>query len=519
MNKFLLYFVFFLFCFIEVFSQDWSYRIGPDTLKNKSYYAYLWIPSSANSGIRGLIMAPQISSEWQFVRSPEIRKVAEKQKLAIVYFYPSRISIMNAQDTLYLQNTLNQFADISGFQEISHAPWFLFGHSTGCLFAMHLAYWKPERTFGVICYKGGIVPNPKWFPGDINNVPVMGVQGEFEEYDNTQEVNATDHSSVAVRRDVLNYRKASPEKNLLSATILPGEGHMVWTKNGIGIIAEFIEKAARYLIPKNAIATEKPVELNTLNIQDGWAAKGDPHTNINEVKIGAMKDFKNQDSCYWFFNKQFAKHWLALQKDTRKERQHVCSPSEPPVLSPSPFKPMEFIPNGKIYETHILMDSRIHISGSSSSGLPVEVIYQTGPGFIENGILRVNPANIMDERVIRVGLRQNGSEKYRIADRLIKVRLDKCEGKEQKLAFGTIPKALTPGDKVEIKVNSTSGLPVTLCVNAGPAVLNGNVLCVKPFTSRSGKAWIILRAGQEGNKEFATADPVEVAIEVENKNR
>lgn len=508
---------FFLLLTIDAFCQDWSYRLGPDTLKNKSFYAYLWIPASAKTGIRGLVMSPQISSEWQFVRSPQIRKVAEKEKLAIVYFYPSMISVMNAQDTLYLQTTLDKFAEISGFKEISQAPWFLFGHSTGCLFAMHLAYWKPERTFGVICYKGGIVPNPAWFPGSINDVPVMAVQGEFEEYDNTREVNATDHSAVAVRRDVLNYRKASPDKNFFSATILPGEGHMVWTKKGIGIIAEFIEKAARYRIPENCFATNGPVKLNSLNLQDGWAAKGDPHTNIEVVKIGTMKDFKNQDSCYWFFNKQFAKHWLALEQDTRKERQFVCPPSEAPVITPEPHKPLEFKENGKIYETTILMDSRVRISGSSSSGLPVETIYQTGPGFIQNNLLQVNPANIMDERVIRVGLRQNGSDKYRIADRLIKVRLENCKGKEQKLIFEPVLKVLNPGDKLEIKVSSTSGLPVTLCVNAGPGVLHDKILQVKPFTSKSGKAWIIIRAGQEGNAEFATAQPIEMIIAIEDK--
>jgi len=501
-------------CITNVFAQDWTYRVGPDTLNKKSYFAYLWIPPSANIGIRGLILAPQISSEWQFVRNLQIRKVADKQKLAIIYFSPSRVSVLNVGDTTYFLNVLEQFAILSGYKEIKYAPWFSFGHSTGCLFAMYLAYWKPERTFGVICYKGGLVPNPPWFPGNINNIPVMGVQGQFEEYDNSPEVNATDHSAVAVRKDVLGYRGVSPEKNLFSTTILPGEGHMLWTGTGINIIAEYIEKAAHYRIPANKYAKEGPVKLKNLILREGWAAIGDPHRNIDSVHIKAMKNFSNYDSCYWFFDKQFARHWLALHQDTKKERQYVCPPNAPPVITPAPFRPLEFVSNGKIYETRILMDTEIKITGTSSSGLPVKTIYQTGPGFFENDTLRVDPSNIMDDVTIRIGLRQEGSDKFRIADRLIKVRLNKREGKEQRITFMPVNKILNPGGTIKLQVASTSGLPVTLSLNSGPGVLKGETLLVKSFTSRSGKAFIIIRAGQEGNKDYATAEPVEMKIEV-----
>lgn len=92
-------------------------------------FAYLWIPSLAQPGIRGLIMAPRISLEGQFIRNPEIENAA-------------------------------------------------------------------------------------WFKGSINNVPVMEVRGEFEEYDNSMEGEATDHSSVVLRKDVLRYRSDSPLHNL-----------------------------------------------------------------------------------------------------------------------------------------------------------------------------------------------------------------------------------------------------------------------------------------------------------------
>lgn len=507
-----------LFCSCNgVFSQTWTYRTGPDTMKNKSYYAYLWIPQSAQKGIRGLIMASQISSEWQFVQDPAIRKAAEKERLAIIYFNPGRVSVLNASDTTYLLDVLNRFTAMSGYQEIKYAPWITFGHSTGCLFALYMAYWKPDRTAGVLCYKGGIVPNPAWFGGSINNIPVMGVQGEYEEYDNTTEVNATDHSAVALRKDVLRYRAASPDKNFFSATILPGEGHMLWTEEGAGIIAEFIGKAAKYRIPKDAIATNGPVKLKHLNLNEGWASTGDPHTNIDKVKVGPMKTMAPKDSCYWFFDEEFARHWLALHQDTRKERQFVCPPDMPPVVSPAPYRPLEFVLNGKIYETRVLADAKFTVAAKSNSALPVEISHQTGPAFFSNDTFRINPADIADDLTIRVGLRQNGSARYKIADRLIKVRLSKREGKPQAIKFTPVNKILRPGDQLKIEAISDSGLPVTLSLNAGPGVLTGNMLHVKPFTGKSGKAFVIIRAGQEGNSEYATAQPVELKVEVEDR--
>jgi hypothetical protein len=500
-----------------LFSQSWTYRTGPDTLKNRSYYAYLWIPETTAKGIRGLILAPQISAEWQFVRNQTIRKTAEKEKLAIIYFNPSRVSVLNAADTTYLLEVLNRFAEMSGYREIKYAPWFTFGHSTGCLFAMYMAYWKPERTLGVICYKGGIVPNPSWFGGSINNIPVMGVQGEYEEYDNTTEVNATEHSAVALRKDVLRYRSASADENFFSATILPGEGHMLWTETGVSIIAEFIGKAAKYRIPKDAIASNGPVKLKNLNLNDGWAATGDPHISIDKVMIGPMSSMSStnsKDSCYWFFDEEFARHWLALHQDTRKERQFVSPPNMPPVITPEPLRPLEFVANGKLYETRILMDTRFSVKASSSSGLPVDVNYQTGPGIPQNGIFRINPADIVDDMTIRVGLRQNGDTRYKIADRLIKVRLSKRDGKPQAIKFTPVNNTLHPGDKIKIEVKSDSGLPVTLSLNSGPGELVGDMLHIKPFTSKTGKTVVIIRAGQEGNGEYATAQPVELKIEV-----
>lgn len=55
---------------------------------------------------------------------------------------------------------------------------------------------------------------------------------------------------------------------------------------------------------------------------DGWASIGDPHKDVIYVKIALMKSFQSVDSCYWFFDRQFAHHWLALHQDTKKERQY-----------------------------------------------------------------------------------------------------------------------------------------------------------------------------------------------------
>jgi hypothetical protein len=149
--------------------------------------------------------------------------------------------------------------------------------------------------------------------------------------------------------------------------------------------------------------------------------------------------------------------------------------------------------------------------------LPVDISHETGPAIFRRDTFSINPADIADDMTIRVGLRQKGDNRYKIADRLIKVRLSKREGKPQMIKFAPVNKIMRPGEQIKIEAIADSGLPVTLSLNAGPGELKGNILLVKPFTGKSGKTSIIIRAGQEGNCEYATAQPVELKVDIEDR--
>lgn len=85
-----------------------------------------------------------------------------------------------------LVNVLNTFAALTGKPEIAHVPWMTFDHSTAGRFAKNIAWWKPERMFGVIFYKTGVYNPPNWLeePDTSNflNVPWLSVAARNDKF-------------------------------------------------------------------------------------------------------------------------------------------------------------------------------------------------------------------------------------------------------------------------------------------------------------------------------------------------
>ncbi len=78
---------------------------------------------------------------------------------------------------------------------------------------------------------------------------------------------------------------------------------------------------------------------------------------------------------------------------------------------------------------------------------------------------------------------------------------------KQTIVF-TTPRRMIVGDALPLQPTSSSGLPVTLTLVRGPAVLDNNLLTV------TGPGKVVLRATQEGNTDFKPAKTVTRAIVV-----
>ncbi len=503
--------IFMLGVSVPISGYDWTHSVEVeyDQEKNERRRAYLWVPESCSTGVRGLIMGAHTSAEALFVVDPHTRGVAEEERLAIVYFYPSPFSTLDQSDTTLFKETLAKLAGISGFPEIEHAPWISLGHSTSSHFVLNLAWWWPERTFGSIMYKGGLTPEPGWNEKTIAHVPIIGFNGEFEEYA------PPEGAFSALRRNALEYRAPSPETYLVGAGMITGEGHMGWSKRAAPLIALFIKKAAQYRIADAPIASEGPVALHDMVASEGWLADTNVFATDGNVRIDTATAFDNPDEKLWLIDREFAEAWKTFHAEVgAKEKQSLFKkdPDFTPDAGVRKHLGSDVQPDN--YKAKVNMWESYTVTGYASSGLPVDVFVQTGPGYFDGDTLRLNPCRFPEENKTRIILRQDGNQEYKPIDALIRTKVNTKEGTAQQITIPETMPDLNIGESLQIEAEASSGLPVTLWVMSGPGELDGNTLTAMPFPGNIDSALIYLRAGQAGKDTYATAEVVEFTVTV-----
>jgi hypothetical protein len=316
---------------VEKSIPDWTIT---DTISDngKPLPFRMWIPPAAKH-VSGLILAAKVRAEEEFVINPAIRKVSAEENLAIIKSDSKAFAmfdITKGEDVFFLR-ILKKLAAKSGFSEIEFAPWLTFGHSTAGHFAKNLAYWKPERTFGILYFKSGQFHCPVWTkPGtSIKNIPILAINGQFEEYGPHGAHPAGESLQaqwLAVRDTFMLMRKTG---HLVSLIVEPGAGHSAISQKDMDYMALFIKKAAQYKIPKNAIATDKPVILNDLKesmgvLSDTCIYKLISEPNLDHINI--IKPFKEypgklRSISFWHFDNEMANAWIRFHQN--KTRQNM----------------------------------------------------------------------------------------------------------------------------------------------------------------------------------------------------
>jgi len=304
--------------------KDWTLS---DTImdKNKSLPFRMWI-APGTKHVRGLILATKILAEEAFVNNPSIRKVAAEEGLAIIKSDAKAYAMFDITkgEDLLLMRMLHKLAQISGFPEIEFAPWLTFGHSTAGHFAKNLAYWKPERTFGIVYFKSGQFHYPKWtIPGtSIQNIPVLAINGQFEEYGPHgphPKGESLQAQWLAVRDTFMLMRKTG---HLVSLIVEPGRGHTNFSQKDADYIALFIKKAAQYKIARHKYATKSPIKLKNIKesagvLSDTCIAGLIANPNIIYTDVlkpnGKFHDI-NKIPTFWHFDREIAEAWVKFHE-------------------------------------------------------------------------------------------------------------------------------------------------------------------------------------------------------------
>ncbi len=504
-------------------SQTWTHTISTG---DDNQQAFLWVPSSASTGIRGLILAAQTAAEEAFSTDPAIRSVASKEQLAIIYFNPAGFSNFGnpdtnpaiiAKDTLLLKSVLKKLAQNSGFSEIEHAPWLTFGHSTSSAFARNVVWWKPERSFGAIVFKGGAIYKPRWTDKSLQNVPLLAINGQREEYGPNGGCNPPFYEAQhrAVRDSLIKLRLSKPEGHLVNLIVPPGEGHFSWTSKVADFTAKFIQQAAKAKIPRDAVAKTGPVSLIHLDEKQGWLSDTALMEPLNSASISSFSDYTRQKQyAFWHFNKEMVEAWLNFHKDGfGKILQDDIT-----------FKNADYESCGMFYNLKdvIISDSGEFTVEATSNINPEKIKYRLvgGPAIhLGENRFKIDWTKLGYMDRVRLVAYKEAYIDYLYGERAVRLKVKKkTAGLSQQITMAEIPDQII-GSKLHLKPLASSGLPVNVSVFSGPAEYDELTQTLQLKNFRYGgfpfdTASVMIQLFQPGNAVYAASDIVKRIVKV-----
>lgn len=286
--------------------------------------AHLWIPEGLES-VRGILLAGQINLERRLVRDPLIREACADAGMAILFIQPhlsGTFDYHRSDAGERLLAALDQAAQVSGHPELKLVPWLTMGHSTGGIFARNVAYWNPERVWGVIHLKSGNFQDH--IPDDslsLAGIPLLSINGEFEEFGpaggdlrgglrSELSLHETDSSRqnqtqwVLIRAQKIERRTRNPD-NAMSLVVHRGGNHTNWDNELSALLAQFIRSAVR----SRQIAVEsaeEPVRLHPVQASEGWLTDADIK-NPSAPAAPYQKYQGNRAKTFWHIDEAMAR--------------------------------------------------------------------------------------------------------------------------------------------------------------------------------------------------------------------
>lgn len=284
--------------------------------KKTDQHIQVWVPEGAIQ-IRAVMLIPNNTDSVKIGEHPAIRKVAAKQKIAIIHLANfSGAAIERADPPEFAEQSfstvLNLAAENTGLEDIKHAPWITLGKSSRGRFPFRTAWWKPERVLATISYHAEVPswPMASWSVTKDESILHCSVNG-LSEWDGTW--------YRAVRPGLLNYhhntgwlghqavilgvdhgyypdyylyptfRQPMPQK-------MPGVPKLARCSRTWDYLAAFIDSAMNLRLDPNTAPNGAPVTLKQVSRDSGLLI----HPRAIEEILGIkwFKFTKNTDGSY-----------------------------------------------------------------------------------------------------------------------------------------------------------------------------------------------------------------------------
>jgi len=486
--------------------------------------AFLWIPEDCRQ-VQAVIVGQHNMSEEGIFEHPEFRKVMSELGIAEVWVTPAidMVFDFNKDAGEKFEVMLNALAEESGYTELKFAPVIPIGHSACASYPWNFAAWNPERTLAIISEHGDAPltnltgsgrPNPDWGNRNIDSVPGLMIEGEYEWWE-------------ARVQPALDFRQKFPKASI-SFLCDAGHGHFDVSNELIAYLSLFIKKAVQYRLPKES-PLDRLVKLNSVIPENGWLKERWRRDQNPQFPATPYSEYQGErKDAFWYFDQELAEATEKYYARVRgKKEQYLGFSHEGKLLSFNPklhariggkFEPeadgLTFHIKAEFTDTLRAIYSKDHAKGQPTIERICGPVQKINDSTFTVRFYRMGLNNPKRTGDIWLMTSHPGDENYKSSVQQFNMRipLQNPEGIEQQIAFDSIPDVKNGTKILTLKASASSGMPVYFYVKEGPAeVKDGKLVLTKVPPRSKFPVKITVVAWQYGRSvepKVKTAEPV-----------
>ncbi|HZL11145.1 MAG TPA: hypothetical protein VFC65_14220 [Prolixibacteraceae bacterium] len=496
--------------------------ISPET--NDHPRAFLWIPENCKQ-VRAVLIGQHNMTEELIFEHPKFREEMSELGIAEVWITPGFNMVFDFNKSVgeQFESIMNALAEESGYSELKFAPAIPIGHSACASYPWNFAAWNPDRTFAILSIHGDAPltnltgsgrPNPDWGDRNINGVPGLMVEGEYEWWEDRVQ-------------PALNFQQKFP-KAAISFLCDAGHGHFDISDELIDYLNLFIRKAVQYRLPKES-PLNKPVKLIPVNPENGWLKERWKQDQKPQFPSAPFAQYKgDRKDAFWYFDQETAEATEKYYAQVRGKKEQYPG----------------FSQNGKLLTFNPKLHARIvgkfepeadglifHVKAEFTDTLRAERSTDHGKGNLS--VSRIcGPVEKLNDttftvRFYRMGLNNekrtgdiwlmashSGDENYKSTVQQFNIRIPfrNTEGMDQQIKFDHMKDVKSSKKSIDLKATSDSRMLVYFYVQEGPAkIVDGKLVFTKipPRAKFPVKVTVVAwQYGRSVEPKVKTAEPV-----------
>jgi hypothetical protein len=534
-TKYVLLTIFLITMPLHIKSAEWQWSVAVNSVVSDETHghprAFLWIPANCKQ-VRGVVIGQHNMLEEGILEHPEFRKTMTDLNFAEVWITPGINIVFDFNNGAgdQFNDMMKALAIESGYGELEFAPIVPIGHSAAASYPWNFAAWNPTRTLAILSVHGDAPltkltgsgrPNPDWGNHNIDGVPGLMVEGEYEWWEDRV-------------KPAFDFQSRFPDAPISFLTDA-GRGHFDYSDGLVSYLALFISKAAQYRLPAN-IALDKPAQLKPVYPKNGWLADRWHKDQLPNAPSTPFSQYSgDRKEAFWYFDKEMAEATEKYYAKARGKKDQYLGFRQDNILLPFNLKHhARFLPRFEP-ETDGLT---FHLSTLFTDTLRSKVIGEHANG---NAIITriCGPVEKVDDttftvRFYRMGLNSQkrtgdiwliatseGDEQYKstVQQANISIPLQNKEGTDQHITFPAISNQKEGVMTLKLMATSDSNMPVYYYVQEGPAEINGDRLVfakIPPRCKFPVKVTIVAwQYGRSIEPKVKTAEPVVLSFYIE----